>query len=495
MEPCFDCDRLIPYDPQVLPAARLCSQCHYVRRQQQQQEKRQRQQQQQQQYLQAQLHQQQQWHSHIGGPNQTQFQTQNVQESQYGNQHQNGYQYSLPSNPYQPLELNTQYSSDPMRAHPTPINDPWSGHHPRALNDFKQYAEVLDTPQRYCNSPAQGYPTNGAFTRNGNAGRAPPPTHEYINSLSEDEDDDDHFEDAQEELTPQPDHVDRSTDVLGQELDGDGDMTMDETPAGADQTTDCDDDDGGSDDADSEPDLFGQTFGGAHEQNHHSEDDGSEDEDTAEHLAGTSEKDSEGEDNDDEDQMDIPDSDTEESHPKLNQKPNDSAQAKKTNPSKPLPNTTTPSPPEPPSGPDLLEDRSPALRRLTKFHNKATQLIPRLPLAQHRYWIGVLNLDTNPRNFSSEKHFTWMKGNRLSTVSTIWHTFQTSTATDGFVLLLGDEKVEFTDRVEELDYYDDKRVIFRAVKEGTAEAKGRRVSEGAVPVEYKGMGEVIVIED
>ena len=100
MEPCFDCERLIPYDPQVLPAARLCSQCHYVRGQQQQQQKRQRQQQQQQQYLQAHIHQQQQWHNHIGGPNQTQYQPQDFQQSQYGNRHQNDYQYSLPSNPY-----------------------------------------------------------------------------------------------------------------------------------------------------------------------------------------------------------------------------------------------------------------------------------------------------------------------------------------------------------------------------------------------------------
>lgn len=69
--------------------------------------------------------------------------------------------------------------------------------------------------------------------------------------------------------------------------------------------------------------------------------------------------------------------------------------------------------------PNPIKDRSWALRRLTRFHDRAKDLIPRLPLPAHRYWIGVLHMGKNPDIFKVEKDFLWLKGNRFSTVQTV----------------------------------------------------------------------------
>ena len=93
-----------------------------------------------------------------------------------------------------------------------------------------------------------------------------------------------------------------------------------------------------------------------------------------------------------------------------------------------------------------------------------------------------------------------MKGNRKSTVETVHNMFQQSTATENFTLLLGYEKVGFKDCVEELDYFGEKKVIFRAVDMKHPDAKGRELSDGVVPKEVvpvakKVLSEVIVLED
>ena len=162
----------------------------------------------------------------------------------------------------------------------------------------------------------------------------------------------------------------------------------------------------------------------------------------------------------------------------------------------------TPGPPAPPKAPDPVNDASRNLKHLKSLHNRAVQLIPRLPLAAHRYWIGVLNLDVNPKYFNTEKHFTWMKGNRFTTVETVWHTYQQVTASEGFVLLVGYERVQDKDRMEELDYFNDKKIVLRAVHGNRPEAKGRALCEGVVPVlevaegkKSNGSQEVIEIED
>ena len=79
--------------------------------------------------------------------------------------------------------------------------------------------------------------------------------------------------------------------------------------------------------------------------------------------------------------------------------------------------------------------------------------------------------------------------------------FQQSTATENFTLLLGYEKVDFKDCVEELDYFGERKVIFRAVENRHPDADGKEVSEGVVPkgvvapATKKKKSEVIVLED
>ncbi|KAK4539239.1 hypothetical protein LTR36_000867 [Oleoguttula mirabilis] len=144
--------------------------------------------------------------------------------------------------------------------------------------------------------------------------------------------------------------------------------------------------------------------------------------------------------------------------------------------------TATPAPPPVQKDINPDKDLSWPLRTHKKFHDRAVQLIPRLELPAHRYWIGVLNVDKKPQYAKEEKHFTWMKGNRVITVETIWNTYQMTTMTDGFVLLLGGvERVDFKDKCAELDYFNDRKIIFQAVLEDDPAAKGREVSEGCIP--------------
>ncbi|KAK5135727.1 hypothetical protein LTR08_004713 [Meristemomyces frigidus] len=157
-----------------------------------------------------------------------------------------------------------------------------------------------------------------------------------------------------------------------------------------------------------------------------------------------------------------------------------------TTPPPPPPNTQKPPPPPhpPPSNlyPTAPQDFSPSLRAHQRFRARCIPFIPRLPLPAHRYWIGVLPADRKPHNIREEKQVVWMKGNRVTTVQTVWHSYQTSTMTEGFVLLLGGvEKVGMAVRCEEMDYFGDRKVLFWAVKVGGVGAGGRLVSEGCVP--------------
>ena len=67
-------------------------------------------------------------------------------------------------------------------------------------------------------------------------------------------------------------------------------------------------------------------------------------------------------------------------------------------------------------------------------------------------------------------------------------------------MLLGHEKVDFKDIMEQLDYFSDKKVIFRAVPNEHPDAKGRELTAGiakmdAEPVKKKVQSEVIVLDD
>lgn len=138
---------------------------------------------------------------------------------------------------------------------------------------------------------------------------------------------------------------------------------------------------------------------------------------------------------------------------------------------------TGPVPPNPDK--DLCKN----LIEFEKFKNRAVDLIPCLPLAEKRYWIGVLHENVRTKTVKNETDFLWMKGNRLTTVSTVWYTYSTTTASEGFVLLLGHQRPGFNDRMEELDYFNEKKIIFRAMNEKSAFAKGKEMCEGVIPPE------------
>lgn len=141
--------------------------------------------------------------------------------------------------------------------------------------------------------------------------------------------------------------------------------------------------------------------------------------------------------------------------------------------------------------PDPERHMSKLLKLYRRLHDQALAVIPHRPLARHRYWIAVLEQGKSPNSATTEKSFTWMKGNRLTTVETVWRTYSTSTASDDFVLLMGWDKVDWTEEMVELDYFNQKLIVFRCVHEKSEEAEGIHLSEALVPSEK----EIIEIED
>ncbi|SMR56567.1 unnamed protein product [Zymoseptoria tritici ST99CH_3D1] len=168
----------------------------------------------------------------------------------------------------------------------------------------------------------------------------------------------------------------------------------------------------------------------------------------------------------------------------------------------PQTNTTTPTSRPPRPRPDTRRDLSRHLAFHSKFHNAALHLIPRLPSYEsfawtRRYWIAVLLPKKNlSKPHFSEKDFVWFKGNKFTTVETVWNYFQTTTMSDpdDLALLVGGvEGVGFKDQMRELDYFGDKFVVFQALgKEGAEEVEGRSLVEGVVP---KGVVEVVELVD
>ena len=142
-------------------------------------------------------------------------------------------------------------------------------------------------------------------------------------------------------------------------------------------------------------------------------------------------------------------------------------------------------------GPDDLRDVAKAVSREKRWHEKVAILHPHVPLASHRYWIGVLNPGHNPKNACKEEHFTWMKGNRLTTVETVSKVYAATTMLEDVVFMMGGERPEIQDRMEELDLFNDKVVIFKVAKEGTPASVGRLITEGLVTKEI----EVIELDD
>ncbi|EME81142.1 uncharacterized protein MYCFIDRAFT_176455 [Pseudocercospora fijiensis CIRAD86] len=143
--------------------------------------------------------------------------------------------------------------------------------------------------------------------------------------------------------------------------------------------------------------------------------------------------------------------------------------------------------------PTIPRDLGKSLRAFQKFHTRVLHLIPRLPnwssLPARRYWIAVLHMDRKPTSSSlSEKDFLWMKGNRFSTISTIWNSYQTRSMCDpeDFVLVSRGEVLGMEVKAEELDWFGEKLVVLRAMRkvearEVVATVKGLLGGFGMVP--------------
>ncbi|KAI5364140.1 hypothetical protein Slin14017_G061040 [Septoria linicola] len=161
------------------------------------------------------------------------------------------------------------------------------------------------------------------------------------------------------------------------------------------------------------------------------------------------------------------------------------------------------------SGPTVPRDLAPLLKRYHDFHQRTLHLVPNLPNYKsfpwhRRYWIAILYTSKSPRSSSSsssagglkEKDFMWMKGNRHSTISTIWQNYALRTMEEDFVLTCRGEVVAMEDCVEELDWFDDKLVVLRAVRRGSRVFEGLGLGEGQEVAMWKDVGVVprVVVE-
>lgn len=143
-------------------------------------------------------------------------------------------------------------------------------------------------------------------------------------------------------------------------------------------------------------------------------------------------------------------------------------------------------------GPNIDNGITNLLRNAHKFHEKAFSYLSRIPnhslpaypWPSRRYWIAVLLETKFPNQMRSERDFIWMKGNRYTTVRTVRETYLTTafSAAEGLEIRLGGgEGVDLEDVMEELDYFGDRFVVFRAVR---MDEPGRKVApavESLVP--------------
>ncbi|KXT02094.1 hypothetical protein AC578_6706 [Pseudocercospora eumusae] len=161
------------------------------------------------------------------------------------------------------------------------------------------------------------------------------------------------------------------------------------------------------------------------------------------------------------------------------------------------------------TAPTLPRDLSKSLRAFQKFHTRVLHLIPHLPnwstLPTRRYWIAILHLSKNPTSSSlSEKDFLWLKGNKFSTISTIWNSYQTRSMCDpeDFVLVARGRVMEMETRAEEMDVFGERLVVLRAMRKAEARGNVARLGGllggfGVVPEKKKTMemmGEVIELD-
>ncbi|GAB7344344.1 hypothetical protein MBLNU457_2207t1 [Dothideomycetes sp. NU457] len=103
------------------------------------------------------------------------------------------------------------------------------------------------------------------------------------------------------------------------------------------------------------------------------------------------------------------------------------------------------------------------IREQKALHKKALALRPTMPA--NRYCIGILNPRKLPKNVRKEDDFVWMKGHKNITVNTVWHQYRQQTGeADNFELVIQGFTPKKELRMGELDFYNDKHVIFRAIR-------------------------------
>nr|OQO22548.1 hypothetical protein B0A51_09023 [Rachicladosporium sp. CCFEE 5018] len=172
-----------------------------------------------------------------------------------------------------------------------------------------------------------------------------------------------------------------------------------------------------------------------------------------------------------------------------------------------------PLPPAPWTGPNPDTDVLAHVRKHQKLHTRVLVLRPKERLRPGRYWIAVLPPSSiSPHAQAAKLSPMWFKGNRLTTIETVWKTYSQKAMLEDFGLWLGGELLWDGKEVgkgvggrlkdggwgakgvwmQECDLFGDKVVVLRAVEFGREGGLGlgRKITEGLVSVER----EVVVIE-
>nr|OQO21319.1 hypothetical protein B0A51_09069 [Rachicladosporium sp. CCFEE 5018] len=167
--------------------------------------------------------------------------------------------------------------------------------------------------------------------------------------------------------------------------------------------------------------------------------------------------------------------------------------------------------PTPWPGPNPDADVLAHVRKHQKLHMRVLGIKPKEPLRPGRYWIAVLPpTSVSPHAKAANLAPMWFKGNRLTTVETVFKQYAQKAMLEDFGLWLGGELLwdgkEVGDGgklkdgtwgpkgvgMQECDLFGDKTVVLRAVEFGREGGlgQGRKITEGLVSLER----EVVVIE-
>ncbi|OCL10223.1 hypothetical protein AOQ84DRAFT_387654 [Glonium stellatum] len=105
-----------------------------------------------------------------------------------------------------------------------------------------------------------------------------------------------------------------------------------------------------------------------------------------------------------------------------------------------------------------------------EFHNLARRLKPDQQISAKRYWVGILHHDISPDDVSSEADFLWIKAHSRITVQTIEDQYIQRYPSIEIVLKFAYYIPPKSATLPDLDYWNDKIIIFRAVELTSPEA-------------------------